>query len=75
MSRASVDPSLEKEVQTKLSLLRQLQSAEADEMEKRFEETLLLKPGEGWKALERAREILARYENPSAPDTPTERKD
>jgi hypothetical protein len=74
MSRAAADPSLKEEVQVKLSHLRRLQSEEADEMEKRFEAGLLLKPGEGWQALKRADELLARYENPSSPDAPTERK-
>lgn len=74
MSRAAADPSLNEEVQVKLSQLRRLQSEEADEMEKRFEAGLLLKPGEGWKALNRADEILARYENSSSPDASTERK-
>jgi hypothetical protein len=70
MSRAAADPSLKGEVQAKLSVLRRLQTEEADEMEKRFDAGLLLKPGEGWQALERARELLARHENPSAPDAP-----
>ncbi|MFL6232436.1 MAG: hypothetical protein ACJ76N_04825, partial [Thermoanaerobaculia bacterium] len=44
MSRAVADPSLEEEVQTKLALLRRLQTAEAEEMVKRFDASLLLKP-------------------------------
>jgi len=71
MSRAAADPSLKGEVRAKLSVLRRLQTEEADEMEKRFDAGLLLKPGEGWQALERARELLARYEDPSAPNAPT----
>jgi hypothetical protein len=74
MSRAAADPSLRDEVQAKLSTLRQLQTEEADEMEKRFDAGLLLKPGEGWQALERTRELLARYENPSPADAPTSKK-
>ncbi len=74
MSRAAVDPSLKDEVQDKLSVLRRLQTEEAEEMEKRFEASLLLKPGEGWQALERTRELLARYEDPSSPHSPTSRK-
>jgi hypothetical protein len=73
MSRAVADPRLKDEVQRKLSVLRRLQVEEADEMEKRFEAGLLLKPGEGWQALERAREILARYEDPATPDAPAPR--
>jgi hypothetical protein len=73
MSRAAVDPGLRTEVQAKLARLRQLQTEEADEMVKRFDAGLLLKPGEGWQALERARELLARYEDPASSDTPTAR--
>jgi hypothetical protein len=74
MNRAAADPSLTAEVQSKLSRLRQLQTEEADEMEKRFAAGLSLKQGEGERALERARELLARYENPSSPDQPTPHK-
>jgi hypothetical protein len=73
MSRAVSDPTLRGEVEAKLSHLRELQSAEADEMQKRFEAGLLLKPGEGWQALDRANELLARYENSPSPNPPTER--
>ncbi len=75
MSRAVADPSLKDEVQEKLSVLRRLQTEEAEEMEKRFEASLLLKPGEGWQALERTRELLSRYEDPSSPRSSTSRKD
>jgi hypothetical protein len=74
MSHAATDPSLTQEVRAKLSTLRQLQSEEADEMEKRFEAGLLLQPGEGHRALERARELLDRYENPPPPDATTLKK-
>lgn len=67
-SRAATDPSLKDEVQAKLSLLRQLQSEEADEMERRSNASLLLTPGEAREALERVRAILARYENLVATD-------
>jgi hypothetical protein len=73
MSRAVSDPSLRGEVEAKLSRLRELQSEEADEMQKRFEAGLLLKPGEGWQALDRANELLARYENSPSPNPPPER--
>lgn len=73
MSRAVSDPSLRGEVEAKLSRLRELQSEEADEMQKRFEAGLLLKPGEGWQALDRANDLLARYENSPSPNSPTER--
>lgn len=72
MSRAVSDPSLRGEVDAKLSQLRELQSKEADEMQKRFEAGLLLKPGEGWQALDRANELLARYENSPSPNPPPE---
>ena len=65
MSRAEDDPTLEAEVQTKLARLRKLQTEEAEEMVKRFDVSLSLKPGEGYQALERARELLARYEDPA----------
>jgi hypothetical protein len=66
MSHAVADPSLEEEVQTKLALLRRLQTEEAEEMEKRLEARLHLKSGEGYRALERAEELLARYEDPAS---------
>jgi hypothetical protein len=75
MSRAAREPDLKDQVQAKLTALRQLQSEEADEMERRFEKGLLLKPGEGWQALKRADELLARYESPPTPDTSTKSDD
>lgn len=74
LSRAATDPSLREEAQRKLSLLRKLQDEEAAEIQKRFETGLLFKPGEGRMALERAREILARYEDPSSPHAATRQK-
>jgi hypothetical protein len=50
MSRAVVDPSLEEEVQARQAFLRRLQTEEADEMEKRLEARLHLKPGDGYRA-------------------------
>jgi hypothetical protein len=75
LSRAATEPSLREEAQRKLSLLRKLQDEEADEIEKRFEAGLLLKPGEGYRALYRADEILARYEDPSSTHTAPQQKD
>jgi hypothetical protein len=66
MSRAEDDPSLEGEVQAKLALLRKLQTEEADEMVKRLDASVSLKPGEGYRALQRAEELLARYEDPAS---------
>lgn len=74
LSRAAADPSLREEAQRKLSLLRKLQDEEADEIQKRFDAGLLFKPGEGRRALERAREVLARYEDPSSPHAATRQK-
>lgn len=74
MSRAASDPSLKEEVQARLSALRRLQCEEADELERLFEASLLLKPGEGWQSLKRADDLLARYQNPPLSDTPTEPK-
>ena len=71
MSRAEDDPSLEEEVQTKLARLRKLQTEEADDMVKRFEASLSLKSGEGYRALKRAEELLARYEDPSSSNAST----
>jgi hypothetical protein len=71
MSRAEDDPSLEEEVQTKLARLRKLQTEEADEMVKRFEASVSLKSGEGYRALRRAEELLARYEDPSSSNAST----
>jgi hypothetical protein len=70
MSRAASDPSLEAEVESKLSLLRKLQGEEAEEMEKLFESRLSLKTGEGWEALRRAEAVLARYEDPAPQNSP-----
>jgi hypothetical protein len=72
MSRAVSDPGLREEVEAKLSRLHELQSEEADEMQKRFEAGLLLKPGEGWQALDRANELLARYADSSSSNPPSE---
>jgi len=71
MSRAEDDPSLEGEVQAKLAHLRKLQTEEAEEMEKRLEARLHLKTGEGYRALERAEELLARYEDPVSSNSST----
>jgi hypothetical protein len=75
LSRAATDPSLKEEAQRKLSLLRKLQDEEADEIQRRFEASFLLKPGEGRRALDRADEILARYEDPSSAHAPAQQKD
>lgn len=68
-SRAVQDPSLNKQVDTKFSQLRQFQTEEAEEWALRSNAALLLTPDEARRALDRARELLARYENPPSPDS------
>jgi hypothetical protein len=71
LMESSPEPESDREIQARFAELRRLQEAEADEMERRLESRLHLKTGEGWKALQRAEDRLARYEdsasqNPSA---------
>jgi hypothetical protein len=54
----------------RLSRLRSLQEEEAAEMRERASASFPLKPGEGRRVLQEARILLARYENPSTPDSP-----
>ena len=68
-SRAAQDPVLEEQVDAKLSQLRQLQTEEAEEWALRSDAALLLTPDEAQRALDQARELLARYENPPVPDS------
>jgi hypothetical protein len=55
-------------MEKKLSRLRELQSEEAAEMRQRFEASLHLPPGDGRSALQEARRLLGRHEDPSLPD-------
>jgi hypothetical protein len=68
--RAETEPRLRPDIDVLFAELRSLQQQEADEMERRFESQLLLKPGEGWEALRRATDLLTRYED-SAPPHPS----
>lgn len=56
--RSSGEPELRGEIDRKIQRLRALQEAEADELERRFEERLRLKPGSGWALLQRIKERL-----------------
>ena len=49
---------LDEQIRERFRHLRKLQKEEADTLEARFQERRQLQPGEGWKALERARRIL-----------------
>ena len=75
MARRNAEPHVEEQIRDRFAELRRLQEEEADEIEKRFESGLLLKPGEGYRVLERAREVLARYEDPSSMHTTISCKD
>jgi hypothetical protein len=68
--RAETEPRLKPDIDVLFAELRSLQQEEADELTRRFESQLLLKPGEGWQALQRATDLLARYED-SAPPHPS----
>lgn len=75
LARPRTEPHLDEQIRQRFAELRRLQEEEADEIEKRFEAGLLLKPGEGYGALDRADEILARYEDPSSAHVATQQKD
>jgi flagellar motility protein MotE (MotC chaperone) len=57
-ARMKGEPELNKEIDRLTENLRVLQEAEADELERRFEKRLRLKPGTGWAHLSRIRERL-----------------
>ncbi len=61
---------LDEQIRERFCRLRQLQKEEADALEARFQERRQLQPGEGWQALERARQII-RDEDPTATDPAT----
>lgn len=67
MARSDDETGLEEAIETRFRKLRQLQTAEADAMQAAFESQRHLAPGRGWRALERAREILG-DEDPSFVD-------
>jgi hypothetical protein len=66
MARQDRSPDLEERIRLRLARLQELQMEEAEEIRRQFE--TVWKPGEGLKALEDARRILAEYEDPSATD-------
>jgi hypothetical protein len=75
MARRETEPRIEEQIRDRLAELRKLQEEEAEEMRQRFEANSSLKPGEGWKALREARELLARYEDPAAAHPSSARQD
>jgi CheY-like chemotaxis protein len=58
VARSNHEPELRGEIDRRIELLRQLQEAEADELERRFEARLRLKSGTGWAFLQRMKERL-----------------
>lgn len=72
LMESSTEPESDPEIQARFAELRRLQEMEADEMERRLESRLHLKTGEGWKAMQRAEDLLARYED-SASQNPSTR--
>jgi hypothetical protein len=70
----SAAPDREKERERRFARLRELQTEEAAAMQRWFDEHSPLKPGEGFRAIREARELLARYENPPATDPPALRQ-
>lgn len=65
MAHRNADAHVEERIRERFVELRRLQEEEAGEIRQRFETNAALKPGEGWKVLREARELLARYEDPS----------
>ncbi len=60
----------DEQVRERFRRLRQLQKEEAEALEARLQERRQLRPGEGWEALERARQII-RNEDPAATNPST----
>jgi C4-dicarboxylate-specific signal transduction histidine kinase len=75
ISRQNAEPHVEDQIRRRFAELRSLQEEEADEIRQRFETNAALKPGEGWKALREARELLAQYEDPSPAHSTASRQD
>lgn len=75
MARRNAEPQVEEQIRERFAELRRLQEEEADEIRQRFETNTALKPGEGWKVLREARELLARYEDPSPVHSSSARQD
>ena len=75
MARRNAEPHMEERIRERFAELRRLQEEEAAEIRQRFETNAALKPGEGWKVLREARELLARYEDPSTAHSSSARQD
>ena len=70
---STVDPSDDPEIQGCIARLRALQSEEAEAMLKRLDDSLHLRPGAGYRALEEARRLLAEHAHPASEDPSTSR--
>jgi len=67
--RLATEPGVKPTIEARMARLRELQAAEAKEMRQLIESQFRLKPGEGWKALQEARDLIAKYEHSAAPDS------
>jgi len=59
VARSPREPELRAEIDRKIQQLRVLQEAEADALERRFEERLRLRSGTGWAHLQRLKELTS----------------
>lgn len=75
IARQNAEPTVEEQIRERFAELRRLQEEEAGEIRQRFETNAALKPREGWKVLREARELLARYEDPSPAHSSSARQD
>lgn len=66
-------PDVAEKIQERLEELRALQEEEADWLQRNFESRLHLKPGTGWKTLEKARRLLE-DEDPASSDLPPKKQ-
>jgi len=58
VARSANEPGLSSEIDRQIQRLRSLQEAQAEELERRFEERLRLRSGSGWAHLQRIKERL-----------------
>lgn len=65
MARSAAGDDLTVQVERRFRRLRELQEEEADAMEAVFRDRHRLQPGEGFRALERARKIIDEDESPT----------
>jgi hypothetical protein len=72
-ARSITDPSANPEIQSCFARLRALQEEEAEAIQKSLDESLHLKPGSGYRALEEARKLLAEHARPASKDLPSSR--